>query len=270
MAPSDAGSLVADLHVHTTVSDGVLTLDAVPEAARDAGLECVAVTDHDRFNPGLDAPVTTRDGVTVVHGIELRVAADGGPVDLLGLGVRRTDDLAAIVDRIQRDRVRRATTIVECVEDRLGVSLDVDLGPGVGRPHVARAIERSAAPYGYQDAFDRLIGEGDDCYVARQLPRVDEGLDALRDACAVVGLAHPFRYDDPDRALALAPRLDAVERYYPYGAGGPTPADLAALDRLRRDHDLLAIGGSDAHERTLGAAGLDREQFGPVAAALDH
>mgnify|MGYP000459968079 CR=1 FL=1 len=67
--------VVADLHVHTPNSDGTLTLDRVPTVARAAGLEAVAITDHDRTHPDLDAPVSTRDGVDVIHGIELRVEA---------------------------------------------------------------------------------------------------------------------------------------------------------------------------------------------------
>ncbi|OYR81429.1 histidinol-phosphatase, partial [Halorubrum distributum] len=62
-----ADPIVADLHAHTTVSDGTLTLSEVPAAAREAGVDWVAVTDHDRIHPGLDAPVVERDGVRVVR-----------------------------------------------------------------------------------------------------------------------------------------------------------------------------------------------------------
>jgi predicted metal-dependent phosphoesterase TrpH len=68
-------AVIADLHVHTTNSDGGLELSELPSAARRAGLEAVAVTDHDRIHPDLDGPVTAMGGVTVVHGIELRVDA---------------------------------------------------------------------------------------------------------------------------------------------------------------------------------------------------
>ena len=63
-------AVVADLHVHTTNSDGELTIPEIPTAAREAGVECVAVTDHDRYHPDLDAPVVELDGVTVVNGPE--------------------------------------------------------------------------------------------------------------------------------------------------------------------------------------------------------
>jgi predicted metal-dependent phosphoesterase TrpH len=92
----------------------------------------------------------------------------------------------------------------------------------------------------------------------------------LRDAAQVVGLAHPFRYDDPAAALELCRNLDAVERFYPYDRPtvDETTIDAAALDAAIETHDLLLTGGSDAHGTEIGAAGLDRDAFGPVAAAL--
>ncbi|MFB6301278.1 MAG: PHP domain-containing protein [Haloferacaceae archaeon] len=258
--------LVADLHVHTVVSDGELTLDAVPERARAAGLDAVAVTDHDRVNPDLPAPVVERDGVTLVHGIELRVETDRERMDLLGYGVERTEGLVAELERLQRDRVERARRIVECVERRLGVVLDVDIAPGVGRPHIARAVDRSDAPLSYQDAFDDLIDDGGPCYVSRDVPSFERGAALLDEACALVALAHPYRYDDPAAALSRAADggLDAVERYYPYGR----PVDQAAADALIDDAGLLATGGSDAHDRALGRAGLDRADWRAVADRL--
>ncbi|MFB6123268.1 MAG: PHP domain-containing protein [Haloferacaceae archaeon] len=260
---SDA-AVVADLHVHTTASDGQLTLDEVPVAARKAGLSTVAVTDHDRVHPGLDAPVTTRGGITVVRGIELRVDAGPERVDLLGYGVERTDALDAEIERLQRDRVERARRIVARVEGRLDVDLDLEVHDGVGRPHVARAVEESEADCGYQEAFDRLIGDDGPCYVAREIPTFERGASLLADACALVSLAHPFRYDDPEAALGLTATLDGVERYYPY----ERPVDPTPIDRAIDRYDLVATGGSDAHDATLGRAGLDESASEAVLSKL--
>lgn len=254
----------ADLHVHTTVSDGSLAPDEVPAAAREAGVEVVALTDHDRLNPALDAPVVDREGVTLVHGVELRVATTEGHLDLLGYGVRRTDALTAELDRLQADRVERARAMVDCVEDRLDVALDVPFEPGVGRPHVARAVAEAHPDYDVQAAFESLIGEDCPCYVARDVPDFDRGATLLRDACALVGLAHPLRYPDPSAALSRAASLDAVELHYPY-AGEPS---LVPVERAIRVHDLLPTGGSDAHGETLGGTGLDRAAYDRVAERL--
>ena len=259
--------VVADLHAHTTVSDGTLTLDEVPAAAREAGVDWVAVTDHDRIHPGLDAPVVVRGGVRVVRGIELRVDAGFERLDLLGYAVEHTDALDAEVDRLQRDRRERGAAILDRVEERLGVDLDLEPRAGLGRPHIARAIDESDAPHDYAGAFDELIGNDGPCYVARDVTPLDEGLDLLADACALVGLAHPFRYGNVDEALAVARDRDAigaVERFYPYGRD----VDDDRIDRLAAEADLLRTGGTDAHERTLGVAGLSESAFEPVRERL--
>ena len=254
----------ADLHVHTTNSDGSLTLAEVPRAARDAGLGAVAITDHDRLHPELDAPVTTMDGVEIVHSIELRVDAGDQNLDLLGYGVGHTDALERETQRLQDDRVERARRIVENVERVLDVSLDVTFEPGVGRPHIARAVVAHPDTE-YEElgpVFDDLIGDDGPCYVARQIPTFATGRDLLRDACGLVGLAHPLRYPDPDSALERCADLDAVEKFYPYDRPvGQDPEDAARVDDAIERFDLLALGGSDAHETTLGKTGVGRETY---------
>lgn len=249
--------VVADLHVHTTNSDGNMRLTEVPAAATRAGVETVAITDHDRIHPDLDAPVQVRDGVELIHGIELRVQAGAQRVDLLGYGVEPTEELISLVRGLQENRIERAREIVDCIEDRLDVDLDVDFEPGVGRPHIARAIAESDAPQDFGAAFEDLIGDDEPCYVSRDIPSFDEGRSILADACAVVGLAHPYRYDDTRSALDLVSHLDAVERYYPYGTDPDQEAVAGVLDRS----NVLATGGSDAHDDHLGRAGLDRQAY---------
>jgi len=251
---------VADLHAHTTVSDGTMTVAELAATARRAGLDWVAVTDHDRLHPELDAPVVERDGVRIVRGIELRVDAGDERIDLLGYAVEHTPSLDAEIDRLQTDRKRRGAAICDAVEAQLGIDLGLDPRPGLGRPHIARAIDESPAPYDYAEAFEELIGDDGPCYVAREVTDLDRGVDLLSEAAAVVGLAHPFRYDDVDAALDIARDLDAVERFYPYGR----PVDDARVERVAAESDLLLTGGSDAHARTLGEAGLTAEAFAPV------
>lgn len=269
-----SGMVYADLHVHTDHSDGTLSVAELPEAARESGLSVVGVTDHDRIHPDLTAPAIERDGIEVVAGIELRVDAPAQRVDLLGYGLSPTDALLDELERIQRDRVSRGRAIVHCLEDRLDITLDVDLVAGVGRPHVARAVvEHPETPYDRIGAvFDDLIGEDQPCFVARDVPDFDDAVALLRESSALVSLAHPFRYPDPDRALALCADLDAVEAFYPYDGtrghddgGGP---DRRFLAETIAAHGLLETGGSDAHGTVLGAAGLTKSQYDPIGDRL--
>ncbi|PSQ43394.1 PHP domain-containing protein [Halobacteriales archaeon SW_7_68_16] len=253
----------ADLHAHTTRSDGEMEPDEVADVARDAGVSVVAVTDHDRVPPF--SGVVSRDEITLIAGIELRVETDDERVDLLGYGVESTDALERECERLQQDRMDRGRRIVECVEDYCGVSLDIELTDNIGRPHIARAIDAHPdIDVDYRGAFAELIGDDCPCYVSRDVTQFERGRDLLDEAAAVVGLAHPFRYDDPAAALALTDRLDAVELHYPYGF----ETDDAPIRDAVAANDLLATGGTDAHEHELGVAGLSRDQFEPVADAL--
>jgi Predicted metal-dependent phosphoesterases (PHP family) len=118
----EASPLVADLHSHTTVSDGSFTLETLTDAAQRADLDWVAVTDHDRIHPDIEAPVVERQvdsrekPLRLIRGIELRVKAGDQRVDLLGYGVERTDALVAESNRLQQNRKDRAGEIVECVD----------------------------------------------------------------------------------------------------------------------------------------------------------
>ncbi|WP_254521886.1 PHP domain-containing protein [Natrinema caseinilyticum] len=248
----------ADLHVHTTRSDGSLELEAVPEAARRGGVEVVAITDHDRVQP-FDGPVVECDGVTLLNGVELRVETDGGQrVDLLGYGLEPSADLEAILADIQANRIERGRAIVDRVESRLGIDLGVTIGGGFGRPHIARAIEAHPdVEYDYQGAFDHLIGSDCPCYVPRDVPPFERGRKALAESSRLVSLAHPLRYRDPEGALALAADLDAVERQYPYGRD----VDCEPVERVIECYDLLTTGGSDAHDERLGVDGLSRQAY---------
>ncbi|GGL46517.1 PHP domain-containing protein [Halocalculus aciditolerans] len=274
----------ADLHAHTTNSDGELTLDTLPDAARAADVSVVAITDHDRLHPDLHDPVTElddltgcRDGsdpdLTVVHGIELRVEAPEERVDLLGYGVTRTPELEAEIERLQADRRTRGRRIIRNVESCLDIDLDLEARDGIGRPHVARAVvaHPDTAYTEIGQVFDDLIGDGGPCFVARDVPDFERGRELLADACGLVGLAHPLRYDDPESALELTADLDAVERFYPYDrpvGNAPTDDGTDLVDAAIDAYDLLPTGGSDAHATTLGKAGLTESQYEAVARRL--
>lgn len=262
----------ADLHVHTDNSDGECSFSGILSAARTLGISVLGITDHDRLHPVLDAPVTEHDDITVVHGIELRVQAPEQRVDLLAYGVKPTDALCETIARIQRSRIERGRRIKTCLEDRLGVRLDVDLVEGVGRPHLARAVvSHPETEYDSIDAvFAELIGTDDPCFVAREVPDFETGVTVLSASSSFVGLAHPLRYPNPVAALELCSSLDAVERYYPYSPGEAPEADVdeATIDGIAEEYDLLLTGGSDAHDEHLGRAGLTRTEYAPIEAAL--
>ncbi|WP_330630372.1 PHP domain-containing protein [Halocatena halophila] len=255
---------VADLHVHTTRSDGELAPEAVAKTARAAGLTCVAITDHDCVASFLDKPVVEREGLTLLSGIELRVETETQQLDLLGYVVQPTDALTTELERIQADRIERARAIVERVEAKTDVKLDFEAKPGVGRPHIARAIAASPIELDFEGAFRELIGNDGPCFIPRDVPSFERGRSLLAESCAFVSLAHPLRYADPESALEYAASLDGVEYRYPY----TNPVDLDPLVRAIERYELIPTGGSDAHDQNLGVAGLNQAEFERFAEAI--
>lgn len=266
------GMVYADLHVHTTNSDGSLSLGAVPAAARAAGVSVVGVTDHDRLHPDLEAPLTEREGVRLIQGIELRTETPTQRIDLLGYGLNPTAALRAETDRLGTDRKIRGRKIISCLERELGIDLPLSVTERTGRPHIARAVV-SHPETGYESVeavFQDRIGSGRPCFVAREVPAFERAVELLQDAAEVVSLAHPFRYPDPEAALDHCGALDAVERYYPYDrpASAEPVVDTDLIESTIEEHDLLETGGSDAHGDEIGTTGLDRESYRGLGAAI--
>lgn len=260
-------TVVADLHVHTTASDGRLSLPEVCRRARQAGLAAIAITDHDRVHPDLGQPISTRDGLTIIRGLEMKVTRQNGDhIDLLAYGVETTDGLDALIEGLQRDRRKRARRIVARICDHLEIDLDIEITDGIGRPHIARAVaEHPDTAMSVQDVFDELIGNGRPCHVSRDVPDGTDAIPILQEVAPIVAVAHPLRYEDVDGALEVAATLGAVERWYPYDHD----PDESPVTEAIETHDLVATGGSDAHDGNVGVTGLDYAAFTPIRRILE-
>ncbi len=257
--------VVADLHIHTTRSDGAVDPAALPGIAKQRRLNAVAITDHDRLPPS-SVPIRSIDGVTLISGIELRVdAGTAGRLDLLCYSISPTNALERLTKRLQEDRIDRANAMVERLESELDVSLAIGYNPGVGRPHIAAAVA-AVTELSPQEVFDHYIGSEGPCFVPREVPSFETGVRLLREAGGLVILAHPLRYRDSVGALDLVDRLDGVEMHYPY----QEPIDTSPLESLPTHDRLVVTGGSDAHTlEDIGSCGLDEAAYKAFASHLD-
>lgn len=241
----------ADLHVHTTHSDGVCSPCEVVNAAARVGLAAVAITDHDTVSAiAVARPEALRLGVELVAGIELTAEHDGREVHILGHFVR--DDDPALVMNTRTLRERRAVRL-RAMAERLGVLglvIDVDAlqrafpRATLGRRHVADWLVRTGQAPSHRDVFARYLGDGGPADVPKPRLAWHDAIALIRGAGGVAGLAHP-RYDLRERTLAAFAEagLGAVEV-----AG---PATNPRLGRRWRDWaanlGLVPIGGSDFH-----------------------
>ena len=250
-----------DLHTHSTASDGTDPPARVMHRARAAGLDVVALTDHDTL-AGLDeARRALPGGLTLEPGMELSCRTGGHSVHLLAYRVDPADPgLAATRRAITTDRLRRGRAMVARLRE-LGVDITweqvVEIAGGgvVGRPHIARAMVAAGAITSPGQAFTSdWIGAGGRAYVSRYAP---DPLDAVRlvgAAGGVAALAHPGAVsrgwkvpDDLIAGLATA-GLAGLEIDHP-DHDEPERLRLAAL---AADLDLVRTGGSDDHGSLTG------------------
>ncbi len=260
----------ADLHVHTTASDGTYTPAQVVDLARHVGLAALAVTDHDTLAavPAARA-CAAGSGVEIVPGVEITAEHAGRELHLLAYFVALDHPgLNAALDAIRADRVRRFAEMIERLRAR-GVSVEDRSAAGtarpdaVGRRHLAELLVRAGRAATVRDAFRRYLHDRSDVVVPKKRLPAGEALALVRQAGGVAAWAHPA-YDDTQECLAELRGLGlrAVEVEYPDVRVGRVRELRAWAEAL----GLAVTGGSDCHgpgprsvgARTVSAAELDR------------
>ncbi|NCW45325.1 MAG: PHP domain-containing protein [Gemmatimonadaceae bacterium] len=239
-----------DLQVHSTASDGALPPAAVVQAAADAGLYAIALTDHDSVEGLPEAnEAGARLGVRIVPGVELSTHFEGEELHLLGLHLAKLDAMRAALDEFQGQRVRRAERIVTTLNAHgIPVTMEAVLaeaGTGaVGRPHIARAMLAGGWVREFREAFDKWIGWGRPAYMAKETFDVADAIALVHRAGGLAVWAHPGELATPSRIARLAEQgLDAVEVLHP----SHQPYLVQRLVDYTAQAGLLPSGGSDWH-----------------------
>ena len=249
----------ADLHVHSTASDGTDPPAEVMRRAARAGLDVVALTDHDTVAGHAEARAAAGP-VALLPGMELSCRLDGRSLHMLAyLFDADQPELAAELTRIRDDRVLRARAMVDKLA---GLGVNVSWGQVaaiagqavVGRPHIARAMADSGAIASPREAFTRdWIADGGRAYVGRYALDPVRAIDLVRAAGGVTVLAHPRAGRDTWVTNEQITRLAAVglaglEVFHP----DQSEAERARLIALAHDLALVPTGGSDDHGSLTG------------------
>jgi hypothetical protein len=249
----------ADLHVHSSASDGTDPPAEVMRRAARAGLDVVALTDHDTVAGHAEARAAAGP-VTLLPGMELSCRLASRSLHLLAyLFDPDQPELAAELARIRDDRVLRARAMVDKLAG-LGVDISWEQVAAiagqavVGRPHIARAMAASGAIASPREAFTRdWIADGGRAYVGRYALDPARAIGLVRAAGGVAVLAHPragrdtWVTDEQITGLAAA-GLAGLEVFHP----DQSEAERARLLALAHDLDLVATGGSDDHGSLTG------------------
>ncbi|HEU0130219.1 MAG TPA: PHP domain-containing protein [Mycobacteriales bacterium] len=250
-----------DLHAHSTASDGTDVPSLVVSLARDAGLDVVALTDHDTTAGWAEAAAALPPGLTLVPGAELSCAWEGVSLHLLAyLFDPAAPELARELELLRTDRDRRAREMVarlralgaDVTFDRVG---ELAAGGAVGRPHVARALVEAGVVPDVPAAFtDEWIGSSGRAYVDKYSLDPVRAVRLVVEAGGVAVFAHPAAVKrgrtvgtDAIEALAAA-GLAALEVDHP----DHDAAARAALRDVAAALGLLVTGSSDDHGTITG------------------
>ncbi|CAM3720684.1 PHP domain-containing protein [Cohnella lubricantis] len=247
----------ADLHTHTTASDGLHRPEENVRMAKEAGLAAIAITDHDTTAGIQEAQKAGHAlGVEVVPGVEISTSYEGQEVHVLGYYIDPADSQLTSRLHSQRSvRERRNESILERLNG-LGIPITMAMveeaagrQPGkdetIGRPHIAEAMVRLGTVASVQEAFDRYLAEGKPGYV--NPPERISPVEAFRwihEAGGTAIVAHPGLYGND----ALAEKLllngaDGLEAYH----SDHGPEAEAFFREIAERHGKFVTGGSDFH-----------------------
>lgn len=268
-----------DLHTHSSASDGTDEPAELVRVAAEAGLEVVALTDHDTTAGWAEAAAACPEGLRLVRGAELSCVCPDGrggriPVHLLAY-LFDPEHPSVLVEqrRLRVERRARLTRMAyRMAED--GVPLDPEallaaLSPDlpVGRPHLAMALVELGLVASVDEAFASLLNNRSRYYLPRRDTPVEDALDMIADAGGVCVFAHPLarrrgRVVELSVLAELAERgLVGIEVDHP----DHVPEDRAALRALAGALDLVVTGSSDYHGTNkttpIGAERTDQEMY---------
>lgn len=260
----------ADLHIHTTASDGRLSPAGAVSLAKENGLEVISITDHDTIKAYSKAVQTgTEIGVEVLSGVELTCDFKGRESHLLGYNFDADDDsLRQLLVKHKKARLERAEWIVEQLTNQ-GLELDKDEvqaeagGGNVGRPHIASVLIKKGYVANAKEAFIRYLGNRALGPIQNHYISFEQALAIIKDAGGATVLAHPgVLYTDDELEVWIESGLDGFEAIHP-----SHNYDLQKkYQNLADQHELLVTGGSDYH----GKKSEYLQHFGVVTLSLEN
>jgi len=245
----------ADLHCHTTASDGLLTPTELVVLAAELGLKGIGITDHDTIQGWKEAEEAgDKHQIRILRGIELSTEWQGREVHILGYEMDgSSNDLNEKLGFMRAAREQRMLKILDCLKAQ-GIHISVDevqqfaQGESIGRPHIARALMERGFVRSIGEGFDRYIGNGAPAYVPRFKLTPEEGIEIVRAAHGVAVLAHPgvHRLEEgiPDWIEAGLQGIEVLHSDH-------KPEDEKKYGAIAKEYHLLATGGSDFHGEVL-------------------
>jgi len=243
----------ADLHIHSTASDGLFSPRKVVTEAKKMGFSVIALTDHDTTQGLAEAIATGRDySVQVVPGIELSTVSDGEEIHILGYKFRRENrDLQAMLSKLKEARTQRVKEISLRLQ-QLGYDIswpdivaESKAGHSIGRPHVARAMVRRGYADSVSAAFDAWLNPGRPAFVPRYKLTPQQAIEYIHAAGGLAFLAHPGLLCDgiATARKLIAQGIDGIEVFH----SEHSQPQIEGFFSLAQGKGVYISGGSDCH-----------------------
>ncbi len=264
----------ADLHIHSTFSDGTFTPEEIVKLAKEIGLSGISITDHDTIE-AYDTlfDLTKKYGLEVVTGVEFSTYCNGESVHVLGYNFDVTNETLLKFCKSHQDRRKERNLAMlrklkaigkEVLEEEILALND----KSTGRPHIALAMMKKGYVSSVQEAFNLYLGENKSCYAQGKVFTIEETLEIIHGAGGIAVIAHPHLITPPSllRQVLKIP-FDGIECWY----SRFSPEHELRWIEIANTKGWIKTGGSDFHgavkpQTPLGCSWVDREHFDRIKA----
>lgn len=254
----------SDLHIHTNYSDGVFTPEKVVDAAIEAQLDVIALTDHDNilsYEIALkhveNLKNENKKTIKVIQGIEVNTIYQNNEIHVLGYFMdTNNSDFKNLVKTQQQARVKQTKEIIALLNKKEGIHIkyediknQVAQGGSIGRPHIAKAITSAGGTGNVIEAYEKYINDNSSVYVQRKTVTPHDAVEVIYDAGGVPVIAHPHDLDNAESLIKelMHYGLRGIEAYH----RKHSPAIVEYFSSMAEDLGLIVTGGSDFHAPNL-------------------
>ena len=255
-----------DFHIHTTYSDGSLTVD---EVLKDASgkIEYLAITDHDSVEGAKEAYLKFKDyNVNLILGVEVSTFLNDESVHILGY-FRNIEDLKGIEEFLKEQRELRNVRCIK-IKEKLKKYFDIDLDitkllkrSCITRKSIANEMIRQGMPYTSKEIFANFLGDNCKAYIPSTKIDTRFAIDLLKKCNAITVLAHPVRLKKNNPQTIIDMGVDGLEAIYSVNNKEETEKYI----ELAKKNNLFVTAGSDFHHfddsehGDIGCVSLDDE-----------
>ena len=206
------GCLKGDYHIHTYYSDGVFSPEKIVDLALDAGLQVIALTDHDNvlsYNVALEYLKKKEVDFKLIPGIEVNTLYKDYEVHILGYfpDVNKSD-FKNLLKVQQHARIKQTKEILSLLNKKEGIKIAfedvknmVAEGGSIGRPHIAKAITNVGGTSNVMEAYSKYIHRDSPVYVERKTVSPFDAVEVIYDSGGIPVIAHPYDIDIAEKLI---------------------------------------------------------------------